>query len=157
MVTTNDNLTDGTSGSTSIRKGLIGEGPERVRLASRVAQLGIIEDVQLPGFQKNPFAYMARAGVFVLSSAWEGLSNVLIEALACGCPVVSTDCQSGPAEILANGRYGELTGVDDPRGLADAICAVLDDPLSPAELEKRAGAFTAAASAVEYRDLLVGV
>ena len=101
---------------------IIGEGPERARLASLAAQLGVSEDVQLPGFQKNPFAYMARAGVFALSSAWEGLSNVLIEALACGCPVVSTDCPHGPAEVLDGGKYGILVPVADPEALAQVVC-----------------------------------
>lgn len=135
---------------------ILGKGHLRRRLMATAQRLGVAEDLYLPGFKRNPYPYMSRASVFALSSRYEGFGNVLVEAMACGCPVVSTDCQSGPAEILANGRYGKLAGVDDPRGLADAICAVLDDPLSPAELEKRAGAFTAAASAIEYRDLLVG-
>jgi glycosyltransferase involved in cell wall biosynthesis len=67
----------------------------------------------LPGFVGNPFAYMARASVFALSSAWEGFGNVIAEALACGCPVVSTDCPSGPAEILEQGKYGPLAPVGD--------------------------------------------
>ena len=76
-------------------------------------QLGVTDDIALPGFVENPFAYMARASVFVLSSAWEGFGNVIAEALACGCPVVSTDCPSGPAEILEHGKYGPLVPVGD--------------------------------------------
>jgi glycosyltransferase involved in cell wall biosynthesis len=136
---------------------ILGRGHRRRRLRSMAERLGVSADLYLPGFKRNPYPYMRHASVFALSSRYEGFGNVLVEAMACGCPVVSTDCLSGPAEILANGRYGKLSGVDDPRGLADAICAVLDDPMPASELEKRAGEFTAAASAVEYRDLLVGV
>jgi len=132
---------------------IIGEGPERVRLESQVAQLGISEDVQLPGFQKNPFAYMARAGVFVLSSAWEGLSNVLIEALACGCPVVSTDCPHGPAEVLDGGKYGTLVPVADPEALAQALKAALDRKTGAAEARQRAGYFDITAVADRYWEL----
>src|SRR5262249_43075680 len=93
----------------------------RTELMALAAQLGIADDVMLPGFVANPFAYMARAAVFVLSSAWEGLPTVLIEALASGCPVVSTACPSGPREILENGKYGPLVPVGDDTALANAI------------------------------------
>jgi glycosyltransferase involved in cell wall biosynthesis len=79
----------------------------------------------MPDHIKNPYPYMARSAVFVLSSAWEGLPNVLIEALAVGVPVVSTDCRSGPSEILAQGKYGELTPVGDSEAMAAAILRVL--------------------------------
>jgi glycosyltransferase involved in cell wall biosynthesis len=81
--------------------------------------------VDLPGYVQNPYAYMARSSVFVLSSAWEGLPTVLIEAMALGIPIVSTDCKSGPSEILANGKYGYLTPVADSDALAEAILQVL--------------------------------
>jgi glycosyltransferase involved in cell wall biosynthesis len=132
---------------------IIGEGPERGRLASLAAQLGISEDVQLPGFQTNPFAYMARAGVFVLSSAWEGLSNVLIEALACGCPVVSTDCPHGPAEVLDGGKYGTLVPVANPAALAQALQATLDRKTGAAEAQQRAGYFDIGVVADRYWQL----
>jgi glycosyltransferase involved in cell wall biosynthesis len=132
---------------------IIGEGPERARLASLAAQLGISEEVQLPGFQTNPFAYMARAGVFALSSAWEGLSNVLIEALACGCPVVSTDCPHGPAEVLDSGKYGTLVPVADPAALAQALQATLDRKTAAAEAQQRAGYFDIGAVADRYWQL----
>ncbi len=77
-------------------------------------------------FVQNPYAYMRRAAVFVLSSIWEGLPNSLIEALACGCPAVSTDCPSGPAEILDGGKYGHLAPMNAPEALAEAIGMVLD-------------------------------
>jgi glycosyltransferase involved in cell wall biosynthesis len=135
---------------------IIGEGPERVRLASLISRLGIFEDVQLPGFQKNPFAYMARAGVFVLSSAWEGLSNVLIEALACGCPVVSTDCLHGPAEVLDGAKYGTLVPVADPGALAQALEAALDRKTGADEARQRAGYFDIGVVADRYWKLFFG-
>jgi len=82
----------------------------------------------LPGFVDNPFPFMARAAVFALSSAWEGLPNVLIQAMALGTPVVSTDCPSGPREILKGGEYGKLVAVGDDRALAEAIQRVLELP-----------------------------
>jgi glycosyltransferase involved in cell wall biosynthesis len=87
--------------------------------------LGIEEDFALPGYVTNPFAYMARAAVFALSSRWEGLPFVLVEAMAVGTPVVSTNCESGPAEILDNGKYGTLVPVGDPQALADGILDIL--------------------------------
>jgi glycosyltransferase involved in cell wall biosynthesis len=99
----------------------LGEGERRAELEQLVRSLGLEPHVRLPGFVDNPYAYMARAAVFVLSSAWEGLPGALIEAMACGCPVVSTDCPSGPAEILDGGRYGRLVRVGDGSGMAAAI------------------------------------
>ena len=113
----------------------------RTELTTLAAQLGIANDVMFPGFVDNPFAYMAHAAVFVLSSAWEGLPTVLIEALACGCPVVSTDCPSGPAEILENGKYGPLVPVGDDVALADAICSVLNTPPNRDWLRARGALF----------------
>ena len=116
---------------------ILGEGEERQSLEQLSVRMGIKEDVYMPGFVDNPFAFMARASVFVLSSAWEGLPTVLIEALACGCPVVSTDCRSGPREILDNGRYGRLVPVGDHEALAKAILETLEDPDKPADRETR--------------------
>lgn len=104
---------------------ILGMGPEEAKLRSLVRELEVDEDVALPGFVDNPYAYMARSAVFVLSSAWEGLGNVLIEAMATGTPVVSTNCKSGPAEILDNGKYGLLTPVGDSEAIAQAILKVL--------------------------------
>lgn len=105
---------------------ILGEGQEEAGLRTLAAGLGIADHVMLPGHVSNPYAYMRRAAVFVLSSAWEGCPNVLLEALACGCPIVSTDCPSGPREILAEGRYGKLVPVRDEAALAAALLAVLD-------------------------------
>jgi len=100
---------------------ILGEGEERPVLEALVRQLGLEHDVSLPGFVANPYAYMARASLFVLSSRWEGLPTVLIEALYCGTPVVATDCPSGPREILRDGQYGQLVPVGDVAALAQAI------------------------------------
>lgn len=104
---------------------ILGWGPDRPQLESLVQELGIENDVAMPGYVENPYPYMSKATVFTLSSAWEGLPNVLIEAMAVGTPVVSTNCKSGPAEILAHGKYGSLVGVGDSKALAEAILSVL--------------------------------
>ena len=137
---------------------ILGEGKSgglRAELLALAAQLGIANDVALPGFVANPFAYLARAAVFVLSSAWEGLPSVLIEALACGCPVVSTDCPSGPAEILENGKYGPLVPVGDVVALAEAICAVLATPPHHDWLRARGALFAVDRIADRYLEMLL--
>lgn len=105
---------------------ILGWGPDQPQLEALVKDLGLEEDVSLFGYVDNPFPYMAKASAFALSSAWEGLPTVLIEAMAVGTPVVSTDCPSGAAEILGNGKYGLLTPVGDSKALAEAIVDVLD-------------------------------
>ena len=100
---------------------ILGQGPERPVLQALVRQLGLEQDVSLPGFVANPYPYMARAALFVLSSRWEGLPGVLIEALYCGVPLIATDCPSGPREILADGQYGQLVPVGDVAALTRAI------------------------------------
>lgn len=135
---------------------ILGEGPQREALLSLARTLKIENNVALPGFVSNPFAYIGRAAVFVLSSAWEGLSNVVIEALACGCPVVSTDCPSGPAEILDGGAYGRLVPVGDDAALARAIVATLDQPLAPERLRDRARLFSVDHAVERYLNVLLG-
>lgn len=109
-----------------VRLMILGEGELRPQLETLVSQLGLGNDVALPGFVANPFAYMARASVFVLSSRWEGLPTVLIEAMACGVPVVSTDCPSGPREILEGGRWGQLVPVANVSALAKVLPLTID-------------------------------
>ncbi len=105
---------------------ILGEGPLRNVLTSKANILGINEYLDMPGFVSNPFAYLSKASVFVLCSKVEGLPNVLIEALACGTPIVSTDCRSGPREILDNGKYGYLV----PEGNVLALTERIIDCLS---------------------------
>jgi glycosyltransferase involved in cell wall biosynthesis len=119
-----------------------------------VTELGIADDVDIPGFAHNPFAYMSRAAVFAFSSRYEGLGNVLLEAMACGTPVVSTDCPSGPREILDHGRFGALVPVGDHAALARAIEAVLDDPPAPERLRARAEMFTVQRAVDHYLELM---
>ena len=142
---------------------ILGEGKDAPETARRraelmvlAAELGIGCDVELPGFAPNPLAYMARAAVFVLSSTWEGFGNVLVEALACGCPVVSTDCPSGPAEILDRGRYGRLVPVGNDAAMAEAILATLDAPPDPNVLRARGGLFSADRAVESYLVALFG-
>lgn len=107
---------------------ILGEGPERRALERLADQLGVSADLDLPGFVQNPFGYMSRTDVYVLSSNLEGLPGSLIQALACGCPSVATDCESGPREILQDGRIGPLVDVGDAEGMAAAIESQLDAP-----------------------------
>lgn len=112
----------------NVRLLLLGEGELRSLLERQVSSLGLSESVELPGFISNPHAYLARASLFVLSSRREGLPGALIEAMACGTPVVSTNCVSGPDEILEGGRWGKLVPVGDVNALAGAMAEVLDTP-----------------------------
>jgi glycosyltransferase involved in cell wall biosynthesis len=136
---------------------ILGEGPERRNLEQLARQLGVATEVDLPGFAANPYAFMARADVFALASRVEGLSNAIIEALACGCPVVSTDCPNGPDEVLQHGRYGRLVPVGDDAALADAISATLHAPPDPAALRQRAASFSVQRATDGYMQLLASV
>jgi glycosyltransferase involved in cell wall biosynthesis len=107
---------------------IIGEGRDRSVFEDKVRALQLEDDVSFPGFQTNPFAFISRAAVFVLSSEYEGLPNVLIQALALGTPVVSTDCKSGPRQILEDGRLGALVPVGDVAAMAQAIEQALTLP-----------------------------
>ncbi|HEX5512962.1 MAG TPA: glycosyltransferase, partial [Gammaproteobacteria bacterium] len=133
---------------------ILGDGRQGTSLLKLAARLGVAEDVDLPGWVENPFAYMARAAVFVLSSRWEGICNVLIEAAALGTPVVATDCISGPREILQGGRFGRLTPVGDARAMAAAIEAVLADPPAAEHTRQAALPFHAQNSLRAYLDAL---
>lgn len=118
---------------------ILGEGELRSEIEELVRNLNIEVDVQLPGFAENPYAWMRRSAVFVLSSAWEGLGNVLIEAMACGARVISTDCPSGPSEILEGGKWGALVEVGDSGGLAKHIVRVLCEENVPDAVNQAKG------------------
>ena len=134
---------------------VLGEGPERARLESLVDELGLKGTVELPGATDNPYAFMSRAAAFVLSSRWEGLPTVLVEALACGAPVVSTDCPSGPREILAGGSYGRLVPVGDVDALARGLIAALaGEIVRPPEESWRP--YTLDRVVDDYLELMVG-
>ena len=105
---------------------ILGEGPERELLQAQSQYFGVSDSVWMPGFVDNPFAHMRCASVFVLASRFEGLPNALIQAMACGTPVVATRCPSGPDEILENGRLGALVEVGDAQAMAAAILDILE-------------------------------
>ena len=129
---------------------ILGKGGARNRLLALAEELGVSTDVALPGHVPNPYAYMAHADLFAFTSRWEGLGFVLIEALAVGTPVVSTDCPSGPREILADGRYGPLVPVGDAAALAQAMLATQDRPLSKPRLQEAARPYEIEASTDAY-------
>jgi glycosyltransferase involved in cell wall biosynthesis len=104
---------------------ILGEGSERPRLERLAAELGLSDHVRLPGFVANPFPFLRAASIFVLSSRFEGMPGVLIQAMACGTPVVSTDCRTGPREVLEDGKWGTLVPVGDAAALAEGIAASL--------------------------------
>lgn len=133
---------------------ILGEGSERGRLEALARALGIAADTALIGHVANPYAALARASLFVLSSDYEGLPSVLIEALACGAPVVSTDCPSGPAEILEGGRYGRLVPVGEVDALAEAMARTLDEPPAAERLRRRGAHFSVERSAAQYLELV---
>lgn len=139
-----------------VRLIILGEGSERSKLETLVQSLDLASDVALTGFDNNPFAYMSRADVFALSSSYEGLGMVLIEAMALGCASVSTDCPSGPREILQDGKLGPLVQVGDIEGLAQGIEKCLDDPVSPEVLRRATQPFNVTNSADAYLEVLSG-
>lgn len=129
---------------------ILGEGRDRARYERQIVSLGLSDCVELPGFVANPLPYLKHASCFVLSSTHEGLPAVLIEALACGCPVVSADCPSGPREILDEGRYGALVPVGDSAAMAAAIVRTLSAPGDRESLAARGMAFSDVKSARSY-------
>jgi glycosyltransferase involved in cell wall biosynthesis len=135
---------------------ILGEGDERPKLEALARERGVADDVSLPGYVPNPWACFRCAAAFVLSSAWEGLPNVLIEAMACGCPVASTDCPSGPAEILEQGAHGPLVPVGDEAALARAIERLLDEPPERERLIEAAARYSFDASIEAYEAIMTG-
>lgn len=136
---------------------ILGEGEERESLERLVAELGVESEVALPGYVRNPYGYMRAAAMFVLSSRWEGLPTVLIEALACGTPTVSTNCPSGPEEILDGGRWGTLVPVGEAEALSKGMRLTLDNGRQGAEERQwRAKAFSDTVAVNQYISILTG-
>jgi glycosyltransferase involved in cell wall biosynthesis len=135
---------------------ILGEGGDRPLLEALAGELGVERFVDLPGFVDNPYAYMSKAALFVLSSLWEGSPNALTEALAVGTPVVATDCPSGPGEILAGGHYGPLVPVGDADALAGAVLAMLRRPPGRnAPAPNAVSAYTTENSSRRYLEVLL--
>lgn len=124
-----------------VRLILLGEGPERDRLEKLTESLGLADCVLLEGEVENPLVYFARADAFVLSSRFEGMPNVLIEAMMAGCTPVATDCRTGPSEVITDGKTGYLVPVGDPEALAAAIERALISPIAPDALRRATGPF----------------
>ena len=135
---------------------ILGEGRMRKALERLVKGLDLTDHVSLPGWVENPFAFMSRASLFVLSSRFEGLPGVLVQALACGCPCVSTNCPAGPAEILQDGKFGPLVPVGDEQALADAMYGTLAQPPERHMLQQRAGYFSLERAVTAYEKLILG-
>lgn len=131
---------------------ILGSGELKEELESLANQLQISNSVDFLGHVENPYKYMADSDVFVLSSAWEGFGNVLVEAMACKTPTVSTDCPSGPSEILSYGEYGPLVPVGDEKKLAGSILHQLESPTNSESLFKRANDFTVQKRGREYKE-----
>lgn len=127
--------------SRSAKLAILGDGPMREELQALIDELGLSDVVKLYGYVENPLKYFCQADVFVLSSYVEGLPNVLVEAMMCGCTPVSTDCPTGPREVLHDGKYGYLVPVKAPSALAEGIVKALDAPLSPSLLQEAIGPF----------------
>lgn len=138
---------------TGARLVILGEGPERARLTAEIARAGLDQAVDLPGFSDNPYAFMKRSDAFVLSSKWEGLPTVLIEAMSLGTPAVSTDCPSGPREIFEGGKWGRLVPLDDEEAMAAALIETLGDKRRDAAVG-RAADFSVDKIVREYADAL---
>lgn len=133
---------------------ILGEGEERPNLLQLADELNIKESISLPGFISNPMSWMNYASVFVLCSEYEGLPFVLVEAMAAGCQVVSTDCPGGSAEILGDGKYGALVPVHDHISLASAISEALKHPLDAQQIRRRSEEFTAPKVVSNYLELI---
>lgn len=136
--------------SVGARLMILGEGRERRRLAALAARLGIADRLAMPGFVPDPFPYLARASLLVVSSRREGLSNVLVEAMAVGTPVAATACPGGVTELLDDGRVGPLSPVGDAQALAASIERLLRDPTPPERLRRAAEPYGIAAAAAAY-------
>ena len=136
-----------------VRLVILGEGALRSDLQELIAELELNDDVAMPGFCENPFAWVRQSAVFVLSSVFEGFGNVLVEAMSCGTTVISTNCLSGPAEVLEGGKWGRLVPVGDVDAMAHAMAQTLDET-DPPDVVKRAADFSVDRAVDGYLKLL---
>ncbi len=142
------------AGGRRVRLAILGEGPDRAELESLIETLALGAHVRLTGRVANPLNYFAHADVFALSSHVEGMPNVLVEAMMCGCTPVATDCPTGPRELLQDGRYGYLVRVGDPADLARGLARGLDTPIAPALLQDAVRPFEQGAVIRRHFELL---
>lgn len=133
---------------------VLGTGPELEKLRSLSVKLHIQEIVDFPGFVENPFPFLARADVFVLSSKWEGFANVVIEALACGVPVVATNCPGGPSDLLINQSFGRIVSVGDVAAISSAIVELTEIDHDKRAIMQYAENFSVKKTAQQYIDLV---
>ncbi len=136
---------------------ILGEGPLRQSLESQIEDLDLQENVFLKGFVDNPFQYMKIADVFVLTSLWEGFGNVIVEAMSLGIQVVSTDCDSGPNEILDNGKYGFISTTFHKFEIARLMIEALNKPIDAQKIIDRGQSFSIKKASIEYRDFLLNL
>lgn len=143
-----------------VRLVILGDGPDRPALEAKARQLGVADDIEWSGWVKNIHAVMARCDAFALTSIYEGFGNVLVEAMACGLPVISTDCPSGPAEILEDGTHGFLVPVGDAVAIAAAVQELVANPTVYADYQQRARAraerFDVSIAGKQYLTVLTG-
>ena len=143
-----------------VRLVVLGDGPDRPALEAKAQQLGVADGIEWSGWVKNIHAAMARCDAFALTSIYEGFGNVLVEAMACGLPVISTECPSGPAEILEGGTHGFLVPVGDAVAIADAVHVLSEDPAVYADYQRRALAraerFDVSIAGQQYLTVLTG-
>jgi len=139
-----------------VRLVILGEGELLGQLKAHADREGVAGDVCFPGFSVDPTPYLASADLFVLSSDYEGFGNVLVEAMRLGVGVVSTNCESGPSEILGEGRFGGLVPCGDAPALAEAMDRALREPMDPARLKQRAEELSGQPSIDRYLELMLG-
>lgn len=138
----------------AVRLLILGDGPMRAELSAMISDLGLIDIVQMPGYVENPLKYFCHADVFVLSSLVEGMPNVLVEAMMCNCTPVSTNCPTGPRELLQDGAYGYLVPIGDPVAMANAIERALDNPIPSTVLAEAVKPFKDTTVVQRHFDLL---
>lgn len=132
---------------------VLGQGTQQQQIEAEVKKLGLEEHVTMLGWVKNPFAYMSKADAFVLASEFEGLPNVLVQAMAFGTPIVATDCKSGPAEILSGGRFGTLVPVKDQQNLAKGLLHALTLPRQHEAMAHARATYGARRAVEEYLEM----